>query len=61
MQEYRLEAFNNGKWSIIFEGVADANGLKQHLFPAQKAEKVRITITKHKGNVKIVEFGVYAV
>ena len=39
----------------------DAPGrLKQHTFPAVKAEKVRITVLRRKGTVKIAEFGVYA-
>lgn len=59
IQEYRLEAFRKGHWTTLFEGKADPCRVKQHHLPATKAEKVRITVTKHKGTVKIAEFGVY--
>ena len=60
IQEYRLEAFRKGRWTTLFEGKADTCRIKQHHLPATKAEKVRITVTKHKGTVKIAEFGIYA-
>lgn len=60
MQEYRLEYLNGKKWTTLFEGEAAEGRLKQHLFPAVKAEKVRITILRHQGTVKIAEFGIYA-
>lgn len=59
IQEYRLDYFKGGKWTNLFEGKADPCRLKQHTFPAIKAEKVRITVLRHKGEVKIAEFGVY--
>ena len=61
IQEYKLEALYNGKWTTLFNGKADPCRCKQHLLPPTKAEKVRITVTKHEGTVKIAEFGVYAV
>lgn len=61
IQEYRLEYLNKGKWTTLFEGKAAAGRLKQHTFPAVKAEKIRITVLRHHGTVKIAEFGVYAV
>ena len=61
IQEYRLDYFNKGKWTTLFEGKAAAGRLKQHTFPAVKAEKVRITVLRHQGTVKIAEFGVYEV
>lgn len=60
IQEYRLDYFNKGKWTTLFEGKAAPGRLKQHTFPAVKAEKVRITVLRHQGTVKIAEFGVYA-
>ena len=60
MEEYRLDYLNEGVWTTLFEGKAGEGRLKQHTFPAVKAEKVRITILRHKGEVKIAEFGVYA-
>ena len=59
IQEYRLDYFKGGKWTNLFEGKANPCRLKQHTFPAVKAEKVRITVLRHKGEVKIAEFGVY--
>ena len=60
IQEYRLEYLNDKKWTTLFEGQAAPGRLKQHTFPAVKAEKVRITVLRHQGTVKIAEFGVYA-
>jgi hypothetical protein len=54
-----LDYLKGGKWTTLFEGKANPCRLKQHTFPAVKAEKVRITILRHKGEVKIAEFGVY--
>ena len=61
IEEYRLDYLKDGKWTTLFEGKANPCRLKQHTFPAVKAEKVRITVLRHKGEVKIAEFGVYAV
>ena len=61
IQEYRLDYLKGGKWTTLFEGKAQACRLKQHTFPAVKAEKVRITVLRHKGEVSIAEFGVYAI
>ena len=61
IEEYRLDYLQGGKWTTLFEGKANPCRLKQHTFPAVKAEKVRITILRHKDEVKIAEFGVYAV
>ena len=60
IQEYRLEYLNGKKWTTLFEGHAAPGRLKQHTFPTVKAEKVRITVLRHNGTVKITEFGVYA-
>ena len=60
IEEYRLDYLQGGKWTTLFDGKADPCRLKQHTFPAVKAEKVRITILRHKDEVKIAEFGVYA-
>ena len=60
IQEYRLEYLNGKKWTTLFEGKATPGRLKQHTFPSVKAEKVRITVLRHQGTVKIAEFGVYA-
>lgn len=60
IQEYRLEYLNGKKWTTLYEGQAAPGRLKQHTFPAVKAEKVRITVLRHNGTVKIAEFGVYA-
>lgn len=60
IQEYRLEYLNGKKWTTLFEGQAAPGRLKQHTFPAIKADKVRITVLRRKGTVKIAEFGVYA-
>lgn len=59
IQEYKLEAYTNDEWKVLFEGKADPCRCKQHHFPSTRASKVRITITKHEGTVKIAEFGVY--
>lgn len=61
IQAYRLEYLSHGKWTALFEGQADPCRVKQHHFPAIKAEKVRITVTRHQGTVKIQELGVYSV
>ena len=60
IEEYRLDYLKGGKWTTLFEGKANPCRLKQHTFPAVKAEKVRITILRHKDEVNIAEFGVYA-
>ena len=60
IKEYRLEYLNGKKWTTLFEGKATSGRLKQHTFPAVKAEKVRITVLRYQGTVKIAEFGVYA-
>ena len=60
IEEYRLNYLKGGKWTTIFEGKANPCRLKQHSFPAVKAEKVRITVLRNKGEVKIAEFGIYA-
>lgn len=60
IKEYRLEAGKNGKWTTLFAGEADPCRVKQHHLPATKADRVRITVTRHEGTVKIAEFGVYA-
>lgn len=61
IQAYRLDYLSKGKWTTLFEGQADPCRVKQHRFPAIKAEKVRITVTRHSGVVKIQELGVYSV
>ena len=59
MQAYRLEYKQGNRWHTIFEGNAPECRVKQHRFPPVKAEKVRITITRHQGKVAIAELGVY--
>ena len=60
LEEYRLEYLKSGKWNTLFEGKAKQGRLKQHTFNAVKAEKIRMTILRHKGEVQIAEFGVYS-
>ena len=60
IQAYRLEYYHKGGWHTLFSGGTDDSRLKQHRFPAIRAEKVRITITRFRGTVKIAELGVYA-
>lgn len=59
IQEYRLEAIKGGKVTILHDGEASSGRLLQHRFSPVRADKVRITVTRHKGVVKIAEFGVY--
>lgn len=60
IQAYRIEACRRGHWQTLFEGEADPCRVKQHFFAPTKADKVRITVTRHEGTVKIAELGVYA-
>lgn len=57
--EYRLEAQRHGRWHTLYEGPADPCRVKQHRLTPQRADKVRITVTRHQGTVKIAELGVY--
>ena len=59
IQEYRLEAIKGGKVTILHDGEASSGRLLQHRFSPVRADKVRITVTRHKGVVKIAELGVY--
>ena len=59
MQAYRLEYKQAGRWHRLFEGTAPECRLKQHRFAPVKAEKVRITITRHQGKLALSEVGVY--
>jgi len=59
MQAYRLEYKQAGRWHRLFEGPAPECRLKQHRFAPVKAEKVRITITRHQGKLALSEVGVY--
>ena len=59
MQAYRLEYKQAGRWHTLFEGPAPECRLKQHRFAPVKAEKVRITITRHQGKLALSEVGVY--
>ena len=58
MQQYRLEYKSGKEWHTLFEGSQEGR-LKQHTFNPVKAEKVRITIPRHKGKLAISEVGVY--
>lgn len=59
MQAYRLEYMQKGKWHVIYEGDAPACRVKQHRFAPVKAERIRLTITRHQGKLALSEFGVY--
>jgi len=59
LQAYRLEYKQGNRWQTLFEGDAPECRVKQHRFPPVKAEKVRITITRHEGKVALAEVGVY--
>ena len=59
MEAYRLEYKQGNRWQTLFEGTAPECRVKQHRFSPVKAEKVRITITRHEGKVALSEVGVY--
>ena len=59
MQAYRLEYKEGSRWHTLFEGAAPECRVKQHRFAPVKAEKVRITITRHQGKLALSEVGVY--
>ena len=59
MQAYRIEYKRGKSWHKLFEGAAPECRVKQHRFPPVMAEKVRVTITQHQGEVGLSEFGVY--
>ena len=59
LQAYRLEYKLGKSWHVLFDGTAPECRVKQHRFASVKAEKVRITITRHKGKVALSEIGVY--
>ena len=59
MQAYRLEYKQGKRWHTLFEGTAPVCRVKQHRFAPVKAEKVRITITRHQGKLALTEVGVY--
>ncbi|MCR5850934.1 MAG: alpha-L-fucosidase [Bacteroidaceae bacterium] len=59
MQAYRLEYKQGKRWQTLFEGTAPECRVKQHRFAPVKAEKVRITITRHQGKLALAEVGVY--
>ena len=46
-------------WIALFDGTASDCRVKQHRFAPVKAEKVRITATRHQGNFGLCEVGVY--
>ena len=59
MEAYRLEYKQGKHWHTLFEGPAPDCRVKQHRFAPIKAEKVRITITRHQGKLALAEVGVY--
>ncbi|MBR4130675.1 MAG: alpha-L-fucosidase [Bacteroidaceae bacterium] len=59
LQSYRLEYKLGKRWHVLFDGTAPECRVKQHRFAPVKAEKVRITITRHQGKVALTEVGVY--
>ena len=59
LQTYRLECKQGKQWYTLFEGTAPECRVKQHRFAPIKAEKVRITVTRHQGKVALSEVGVY--
>ena len=59
IEAYRLEYKVGNSWQTIFEGTAPECRVKQHRFAPVKAEKVRITITRHQGKLALSEVGVY--
>ena len=59
MEAYRLEYKQGKHWHTLFEGPAPECRVKQHRFAPVKAEKVRITITRHQGKLALAEVGVY--
>ena len=59
LQAYRLEYKTGSRWIALFDGTASDCRVKQHRFAPVKAEKVRITATRHQGNFGLCEVGVY--
>ena len=59
IQTYKVEYKKGKRWHTIFEGLAPECRVKQHRFPAVKAEKVRITVMRHHGKLALSEVGVY--
>ncbi len=59
LQAYRIEYKRGKSWHKLFEGTAPECRVKQHRFPPVMAERVRITITRHQGEVALSEVGVY--
>lgn len=45
---------------MLFESLVSSNRLKQHTFPAVKAEKVRITFLHPEDEVRIADSCVYS-
>lgn len=59
IQSYRLEYKKGRRWHILFDGTAPECRVKQHRFAPVKAEKVRITVTRHQGKLALAEMGIY--
>ncbi len=59
MQQYRIEYKQGKRWHTLFEGEAPECRVKQHHFAPVKAERVRITVTRHRGKLALCEVGVY--
>ncbi|MBQ8454781.1 MAG: alpha-L-fucosidase [Bacteroidaceae bacterium] len=59
IQTYRLEYKKGKQWHTLYDGIVPECRVKQHRFPPVKAEKVRITVTRHHGTVALTEVGVY--
>lgn len=56
---YRIEYKRGHRWHLLYEGDAPSCRVKQHRFPPVKAERVRLTVTRHRGKVALAEVGVY--
>ena len=59
IQTYRLEYKKGKRWRTIYEGIVPECRVKQHHFSSVKAEKVRVTVTRHHGKLALSEVGVY--
>lgn len=60
LQDYRLEYFHDGRWQLLFEGLAPSpTRVQQHRFTTVSGSKVRITVTRSQGAAGIAELGVY--
>jgi alpha-L-fucosidase len=58
VQQYRIEAWQNGAWKIVFSGHAIGHK-KIDRFPAVTTERIRLNITSSAGRARIREFQLY--